>query len=63
MLNTEIIHRLQIIDVDAQAARGCASHFRISQFSFSSHAGTEGDCIGIIVQSLTFKPQAFAPMH
>ncbi len=44
LLNTKITHRLQIIDVDAQAARGpgpCAAHFRTSQVTFSSHAGME----------------------
>lgn len=32
LLKTKIIHRLQIIDVDAQAARGpgpCAAHFEL----------------------------------
>ena len=54
LLNTEIVH--EIINVAAQAARGLVQHI------FELHkkpCRDGGDCIDIIVQSLTFKAQAF----
>ncbi len=59
LLNTEIIHGLQIKNVDAQSARGPVQH--IFERYFQQPCRNGGDCIDTVVQSLTFKAQASAP--